>query len=62
MQNLKCISMDDRQCPDNFDICCQFCIRNYSPCVGKCSGCWDQLADIGYMSEIDQALASEPVA
>lgn len=49
MQNVKCTTSNtSKSCPENKDICCQFCTLNYSPCEGKCSGCWDQIAEIGY--------------
>ncbi len=42
MKNIKC-SISDHKCPEGLDTCCQFCSLNYSPCAGKCSGCWDEI-------------------
>ncbi|HEY3375541.1 MAG TPA: hypothetical protein VGK02_10875 [Candidatus Aquicultor sp.] len=46
MENIKC-SEHTHICPEKLDVCCQFCTRNYSPCEGKCSGCWDQIKITG---------------
>ena len=53
MQNVKC-SLDNRQCPDGLDICCLFCRLNYAPCIGKCSGCWDDIPELGYVTVSDR--------
>jgi predicted ATP-dependent serine protease len=47
MLNVKCPHVRNT-CPEELDVCCQFCKMNYSPCNGKCSGCWDadQLSEV----------------
>lgn len=56
MQNVKC-TLDSRRCIEGKDICCQFCILSYAPCLDKCSGCWDEVSEFGYMPDSDGTLA-----
>jgi hypothetical protein len=68
MLNIKC-SHRRHECPEGLDVCCQFCEKNYSPCEGKCSGCWDvdQMTGISIFdkaslgSGIDPKIESEAV-
>ncbi|MHB8841919.1 MAG: hypothetical protein ACYC56_09070 [Candidatus Aquicultor sp.] len=59
MENVKCTS-NNHECSENLDICCQFCLRNYSPCTGKCSGCWDEAKENGYV--VEPRVAAKPIA
>ena len=56
MQNVRC-SVGNRECPEGLDTCCQFCELNYTPCSGKCDGCWnDESVEICYA--IDDRIAT----
>jgi len=65
MQNIKCSSDKTHQCPQGMDVCCQFCELNYTPCAGKCDGCWNELPMHGCAVEGRTVLAQDlptPVA